>query len=84
MVKTFIKKPDKIRAIQWSGDNYYEICNFIGYRPKFLHGNLGSYIVIRTPKGDNNVFTGDWIICGVNGEFYPCLPDIFEQTYEEV
>ncbi len=27
---------------------------------------------------------GDWIIKGVAGEFYPCKPDIFEQTYEEV
>jgi len=25
---------------------------------------------------------GDWIIQGVNGELYPCKPDIFEQTYE--
>lgn len=27
---------------------------------------------------------GDWIIKGVNGEFYPCKPDIFEKTYELV
>lgn len=27
---------------------------------------------------------GDYIIKGVNGEFYPCKPDIFEKTYEEV
>ena len=27
---------------------------------------------------------GDWIIKGVNGEFYPCKPDIFEKTYEAV
>lgn len=27
---------------------------------------------------------GDWIIRGVQGEFYPCKPDIFEATYEEV
>ena len=25
---------------------------------------------------------GDWIIKGVQGEFYPCKPDIFEMTYE--
>jgi len=28
--------------------------------------------------------SGDWIIKGVKGEFYPCKPDIFEQTYEAV
>ena len=27
---------------------------------------------------------GDWIIKGIRGEFYPCKPDIFEQTYEPV
>lgn len=27
---------------------------------------------------------GDWVIKGVNGEFYPCKPDIFEATYEPV
>ena len=27
---------------------------------------------------------GDYIIKGVNGEFYPCKPDIFEKTYEVV
>jgi hypothetical protein len=27
---------------------------------------------------------GDWIIKGVQGEFYACKPDIFEQTYEVV
>lgn len=27
---------------------------------------------------------GDYIIRGINGEFYPCKPDIFEKTYEEV
>ena len=27
---------------------------------------------------------GDWIITGVNGEIYPCKPDIFEKTYEKV
>ena len=27
---------------------------------------------------------GHWIIKGVQGEFYPCKPDIFKATYEEV
>jgi hypothetical protein len=27
---------------------------------------------------------GDWIIQGVKGEFYPCKPDIFDATYQEV
>lgn len=40
--------------------------------------------MIRTLEGDMRVAYGDWIIRGVQGEFYPCKPDIFKQTYEPV
>ena len=39
---------------------------------------------IETLEGGHTVCPGDWIIEGVAGEFYPCKPDIFEQTYERV
>lgn len=39
---------------------------------------------IDTKEGGHIVCPGDWIITGVQGERYPCKPDIFEQTYEEV
>lgn len=38
-------------------------------------------IAIRTLEGTMHASPGDWIIKGVNGEFYPCKPDIFEATY---
>lgn len=41
-----------------------------------------SFITIHTLEGDMRADIGDWIIKGVNGEFYPCKPDIFEKTYE--
>jgi hypothetical protein len=37
---------------------------------------------IPTLEGDMNASVGDYIIKGVQGEFYPCKPDIFEATYE--
>jgi hypothetical protein len=37
---------------------------------------------IDTLEDGHNVCPGDWIITGVQGEFYPCKPDIFYQTYE--
>ena len=40
--------------------------------------------MIHTLEGDMRVSSGDWIIRGVQGEFYPCKPDIFKATYEEV
>lgn len=84
MIKTFVKKPVEIQAVQWNEDNYDEICNFIGYHPTFLHGSFGPYIIIKTLEGNYHAFVGDYIIRGIKGEFYPCKPDIFEQTYEEV
>ena len=39
---------------------------------------------IQTPEGEMLASYGDWVICGVKGEFYPCKPDIFESIYEEV
>jgi hypothetical protein len=39
---------------------------------------------VNTLEGGHIVCPGDWIITGVKGEFYPCKPDIFEATYEQV
>lgn len=44
----------------------------------------GDYPGCNTLEGPLRVSDGDWIIKGVNGEFYPCMPDIFEKTYERV
>lgn len=43
----------------------------------------GCYYV-ETLEGYLKVSPGDWIITGINGEKYPCKPDIFEKTYEKV
>mgnify|MGYP000012504888 CR=1 FL=1 len=44
----------------------------------------GEQYDIATLEGDMHVSVGDYIIKGVNGELYPCKPDIFEKTYEKV
>lgn len=41
-------------------------------------------VTIHTPEGEVIAKPGDWIITGVAGEVYPCNPDIFKRTYEEV
>ena len=41
-------------------------------------------IFIETLEGHHKVSKNDWIIKGVQGELYPCKPDIFAQTYERV
>jgi len=40
------------------------------------------FMVIATLEGEMQAKPGDWIIRGVQGEFYPCKPDIFAATYE--
>ena len=39
---------------------------------------------IKTLEGDYMICKGDYIITGIEGEKYPCKPDIFEKTYEKV
>lgn len=41
-------------------------------------------MIIHTLEGDMKASIGDYIITGVNGEKYPCKPDIFKKTYEKV
>ena len=41
-------------------------------------------VIIHTLEGDMTASIGDYIITGVNGEKYPCKPDIFEKTYDEI
>ena len=82
----YIKKPVVIEARQYTGYNYPEIQDWITGKahayPSWYH-DYGSFI-IRTLEGDLTVSKYDYVIKGVKGEFYPCKPDIFEETYEEV
>lgn len=76
----FRKKPVEIEAIRFIGSNYEEIREFIGQNT--LCSDLS--IVIPKLEGDMVAQKGDYIIKGVQGEFYPCKPDIFNATYEVV
>ena len=77
------KKPVVIEAVQleYSNTSQEKCIKFTnGIAKKGLDGGL----IIPTLEGDMIANTGDWIIKGIKGEFYPCKPDIFEQTYELV
>lgn len=41
-------------------------------------------MIIQTLEGPMHASVGDWIITGIRGEQYPCKPDVFDRTYEEV
>lgn len=74
----FQKKP--IEAVQWTGQNTEDIKKFCG--PMVV--SYSDVLKISTPEGAKLASPNDWIIKGVAGEFYPCKPDIFEQTYERI
>ncbi len=87
-MKKYRKRPLEIEAIQWLGKNFDEINEFTnGEFEKF--GNFGNFdyaLILWRNKLDGmmKVYPFDWIIKGINGEFYPCNEDVFKKTYEEV
>ena len=78
-VKKYKKKPVVIEAIQFTPDNDFEVFDFCEGKA-FLHKDT---LIIPTLEGKMTASYGDYIIKGVAGEFYPCKPDIFEQTYDD-
>ena len=86
MKMKYKKKPVVIEAIQFDGWNWAECYQFMSKERLFFPQWIKKEekIEIKTLEGTMTANIGDYIIKGVNGEFYPCKPDIFEKTYEEV
>ena len=92
------KKPVIVDAVQLSWKTWSELCDFL--EGIISSENPGRYsedfsatcdeeppymeITIPTLEGDYIAKHGDYIIKGIKGEFYPCKPDIFEETYEYI
>jgi hypothetical protein len=92
------KKPVVVEALQLCWATWDELCDFMpgvinednparesdeasdpcGESPFYIE------LTIPTLEGEHIAKHGDWIIKGVQGEFYPCKPDIFAMTYEAV
>lgn len=86
----FRKKPLEIEAIQWTGDNEAELFGFaeIDFYPYDEHqreiDGFTAEVYDRLHKTWIKVKTGDWILKGIQGEFYPCEEAVFAITYEAV
>lgn len=87
-MQKFRKKPVEIEAIKFTRDNWEEIKAFTNQTAHSLTIEKRidgiATCIIPTLEGKHIATEGDWIIKGIKGEFYPCKPDIFEATYEEV
>ena len=80
------KKPVVIEAIQFKDttDSISRLSDFIGTEITVSYKDNKPCLIINTLEGDMKASLGDYIIKGVSGEFYPCKPDIFIKTYEQV
>lgn len=79
----FRKKPVVIEA--WPFDGSHESAQpviALSNAVTWYNYGAGGQVTIRTLEGLMTANRGDWIIRGVKGEFYPCKPDIFAETYE--
>lgn len=92
----FRKKPGEIEAVQYDGENWIVISDWVGSIPGGDGSTLGFRLLIE-PQYDIDaqvwdklhstwvgVKIGDWIIKGVKGEFYPCDKNVFQETYERI
>ena len=82
-MKKYIKKPVVIEAkeLEYSTKSQEEI---IEWSNGLIKKGLDGCLRIPTLEGVMVANTGDFIIKGIEGEFYPCKPDIFHKTYNEV
>jgi hypothetical protein len=76
------KKPVVIESVQFKDDEYDTLVAIgsLGLKPILQYNPLR--LEIDTLEGVKTASIGDYIIKGVNGEFYPCKPNIFEKTYD--
>lgn len=91
MIKRYVKRPIEVEAVQWRGDNKAEIIEFAGSVFHALDedertADLDATALVRDHLHNSWIFvyTGDWILKGIKGEFYPCNSEVFENTYDEV
>lgn len=91
----FRKKPVVIEAVLWDGENCREMYDFLtGNVDGFMessgenfyidHEKVKGGLIIKTLEGEHIASIGDYIIKGVNGEYYPCKTDIFEKRMSQL
>lgn len=84
-MEKFRKKPVVIEAVQFNGENIWDVLNWVGAESAYVDPERVLRIrTLESGEGSHIASEGDWIIKGIAGEFYPCKPDIFAATYEPV
>lgn len=94
MIKQYRRKPLLVTAIQWTGGNLMEVIAFMKNQPieefkatldekewKAYEATVSEYGQSVLISPDVFAYLNDYIIKGINEEFYPCSPDVFEKSY---
>lgn len=88
--KRYRKRPVEIEALQWTGDNAKELQDWtegafypISYENRPANPNANAGLFIAANCMHLHIETGEWVLKDQKG-FYPCKPDIFAKTYEDV
>lgn len=83
-IKTY-RKTATIEAVQYNG-SWPPAEQLIAWLGKYYGGppRFGDGFLIRTLEGDHLVESGDWVVRGIEGEFWPIKDEIFDKTYVEV
>lgn len=91
MVKKYVKKPVVVEAVEFTGtdENVDALNDFVDWDIEFFFDIWADekkvvYAIINTLEGEMKASLGDYIIKGIEGECYPCKPDIFTKTYDLV
>jgi hypothetical protein len=88
---SYRKKPVVIAAVRWIGDNEREVASFARHCFKTIDPpdrgddpDMTAQVYDTLHATWVLLGTGDWIVRGVKGEFYPVRDDVFRETYEPV
>lgn len=81
--KQYTKKPITILAMELTPETIYAVVDWLGLQNTDAFDIATCEIRIKTIEGVMLASRGDFVICGVKGEFYPCKADIFHMSYNE-
>jgi len=86
--RRFVNKPVEVEAIQWDGSitsaDEIEAWSGGNTSAQLLPLMNAFVLVVQTKEGEMTATSGDWIIRGIKGGYYPCKSDMFETTFREV
>lgn len=74
----------EIEAVEYTGSNTDEVRCFLDGGLRTYQFSSDRYVIIHTLEGDMKALPGDFIIRGLEGEYYPCKSSIFHAKYEPI